>query len=163
MNKGIKEEVDKISLNLLLARNIENSYLNNCIDIQKLYNQYTIPNNSLYGNLSGLQTINNGFNPNLIMSNIHNLGNLNSLLSYQNLNNNVNMANYNNYANYNNSINKNENPNYYSSKSSISECKKVHEEKVSHMNGLQTVRKFYQINSLTFYFNIRNLIIKLIL
>ena len=140
MNKGIKEEVDNITLNLLLARNLENSYYNNCLDLQKLNNLYTFPNNSLYGNLNTFQT---GFNPSLVMANIQNLGNFNSLLFFSNPNQAANLANFCNYANFpnvaklNNSVN-NENSKLNSSNIPTN-FMKINEEKAFSYNGQQTV------------------------
>ena len=140
MNKGIKEEVDNISLNLSLARNIENSYLNNFLGVQKLNNLYSIPNNRLYENLNSLQTI-HGVNPILILANIQNFGNLNSLLTFTNLNQNVNMGSYNNYANFDNCNNNNENPNFNSSEVSSKE-KKIKEDISAQLNGKPAVMVF---------------------
>jgi hypothetical protein len=141
MYKGINEEVDIISLNLLLARNIENSYLNNCLGVQKLDNLYSIPNNSLYGNLNSLQTIHGGFNPILIMANIQNFGNLNSLLTFSNLNQNAKMSSYNNYANFNNCNNNNEKLNVNSSNVSSKE-KIIKVDKTAQLKGKKAVMVF---------------------
>ncbi len=148
MNKGIKEEVDKVTLNLLMARNMENSYYNNCLDLQKLNNLYSFQNNSLYGNLNAFQTIQSGNNPSFVMANIQNLGNLNNLLTFSNTNNNnqtANLTNFATYANYSNVAKMNNGlNNYENSPANASNCvplnnMKSNEEKAFNFLGQQTV------------------------
>lgn len=152
MNKGIKEEVDNISLNLLISRNMENAYFNNFLDLQKLNNLYSVSNNSLYANLNSLPSIQTSYNPSLIMSSIQNLGNLNSLISFSNSSNQAqNYANLGNFANFsniakfnnqcninNNNNNNNENTNFNSSNFQLNQMKS-NDEKAFNYIGQQTV------------------------
>lgn len=150
MNRGIKEEVNNITLNLLLARNMENSYYNNFLDLQKLNNLYNFQYNSLYSNLNAFQTIQTCYNPSFVMANIQNIGNLNSLLTFSNTNNNqtANLTNFGTYANYsnvakmNNSINNYENSPVNSSNCTPLNKIKINEEKAFNYLGQQNVIYF---------------------
>ncbi len=148
MNRRIEEEMDIITLNFLLSQNMENSYNNNYLDRQKLYNLYVMQKNNLFGNLNNLQSIHTGFNPNLNIENMQNLGNINNILNFLNPNQALNLANlapyakFSNVATLSNNINNNEYSNLNSGSTPLNYVKS-NDENAFNFIGRQTVIDFF--------------------